>query len=184
MAPPPPKKGPNVAPSANAPNPHRMAPHPPATTTALDRSTSQRLPQTKPHKAGDQLARANTTRDRRSPAPSNGQAPPPPVAFPSQKPNKSSPGSSQTDLRLKPSASMRDRERGGHDVRSAAQQQPSPAAASLQKVANGPGATPRRREKKEKDKAKDEDIVKRLQAICTDADPTRLYRNLVKIGAG
>ena len=130
-----------------------MAPHPPATTTALDRSTSQRLPPSKPHKSGDQLARANTTRDRRSPAPSNGQAPPPPVAFPAQKPNKSSPGSSQTDLRLKPSASMRERERGGHDVRSAAQQQPSPAAASLQKVANGPGATPRRREKKEKDKA-------------------------------
>lgn len=100
------------------------------------------------------------------------------MAFPSQKPTKSSPGSSQTDL--KPSASMR----GGHELRSAAQQQPSPATASLQKVASGPGATPRRREKKEKDKAKDEDIVKRLQAICTDADPTRLYRNLVKIGAG
>ena len=46
------------------------------------------------------------------------------------------------------------------------------------------GATPRRREKKEKDKDKEADIVKRLQAICTDADPTRLYRNLVKIGAG
>ncbi|KZT65044.1 Pkinase-domain-containing protein [Daedalea quercina L-15889] len=178
-APPPPKKAPSAPPSGqNAPSPHRMAPHPPATTTALDRSTSQRLPQSKPHKSGDQLARANTTRDRRSPAPGNGQAPTPPVAFPPQKPTKTSPGSSQTDL--KPSASMR----GPHDVRSAAQQQPSPAAASLQKVANGPGATPRRREKKEKDKAKDEDIVKRLQAICTDADPTRLYRNLVKIGAG
>jgi len=28
------------------------------------------------------------------------------------------------------------------------------------------------------------DIVKRLQMICTDADPTKLYRNLVKIGQG
>ncbi|GAA94775.1 uncharacterized protein L969DRAFT_54952 [Mixia osmundae IAM 14324] len=28
------------------------------------------------------------------------------------------------------------------------------------------------------------DIVKRLQAICTDADPTKLYRGLVKIGQG
>lgn len=28
------------------------------------------------------------------------------------------------------------------------------------------------------------DVVKKLQAICTDADPTRLYRNLVKIGQG
>ena len=41
-----------------------------------------------------------------------------------------------------------------------------------------------RREKKEKDKEKEMDIVKRLQAICTDADPTKLYRNLVKIGQG
>ena len=64
-------------------------------------------------------------------------------------------------------------------------QQPSAATASLQKAAgagNVPGATPRRREKKDKDK--EADIVKRLQAICTDADPTRLYRNLNKIGAG
>jgi p21-activated kinase 1 len=45
-------------------------------------------------------------------------------------------------------------------------------------------ATPRRREKKEKDKDKEIDIVKRLQQICTDADPTKLYRNLVKIGQG
>jgi p21-activated kinase 1 len=57
---------------------------------------------------------------------------------------------------------------------------PSPAATQLAKV--GAGATPRRREKK--DAAKEADIVKRLQAICTDADPTRLYRNLVKIGQG
>jgi p21-activated kinase 1 len=62
----------------------------------------------------------------------------------------------------------------------AAAQQPSAAATQLAKV--GAGATPRRREKKDKDK--EADIVKRLQAICTDADPTRLYRNLVKIGQG
>lgn len=62
---------------------------------------------------------------------------------------------------------------------------PGPAAQSLAKAAAAAGqgvATPRRREKK--DKAGDFDIVKRLQAICTDADPTRLYRNLVKIGQG
>jgi p21-activated kinase 1 len=53
--------------------------------------------------------------------------------------------------------------------------------ASLAKTA---GATPRRREKKKEDKANDADVVKRLQQICTDADPTRLYRNLVKIGQG
>ena len=73
------------------------------------------------------------------------------------------------------------------DPRAAKQDQPqSPAAASLAKAsASAAGvATPRRREKKDKDKDKDFDIVKRLQQICTDADPTRLYRNLVKIGQG
>jgi hypothetical protein len=39
-----------------------------------------------------------------------------------------------------------------------------------------------RREKE--DRANDADIVNRLQLICTDADPTRLYRNLVKVGQG
>ncbi|CAG8573794.1 10973_t:CDS:10 [Diversispora eburnea] len=28
------------------------------------------------------------------------------------------------------------------------------------------------------------DVIERLKAICTDADPTKLYRNLVKIGQG
>ena len=46
--------------------------------------------------------------------------------------------------------------------------------------------TPQRREKEKEEKVEDADadIVKRLQQICTDADPTRLYRNLVKIGQG
>jgi p21-activated kinase 1 len=60
-------------------------------------------------------------------------------------------------------------------------QQRSVAVASLAKAA---GATLRRREKKKEDKANDVDIISRLQQICTDADPTRLYRNLVKIGQG
>jgi p21-activated kinase 1 len=45
-------------------------------------------------------------------------------------------------------------------------------------------ATPRRREKKKSDEANDADIVERLQHICTDADPTRLYRDLVEIDQG
>ena len=49
---------------------------------------------------------------------------------------------------------------------------------------NSTTPTPRRREKKDKDKVKDEDVVRRLQQICTDADPTKLYRNLVRIGQG
>ncbi|GBE86664.1 Serine/threonine-protein kinase SMU1 [Sparassis crispa] len=175
VAPPPPKR---AATTQGTPSPHRAAPHPPAPLTpALDRSTSQRLPTSKPYKSTDQLSRANTTRDRRSHGPSGGtpphpQTPPPPP--PSGHPGKS--GSATADLSR--SATTR-------DTRSAAAQQPSAATASLQKAAGvGGTATPRRREKKEKDKDKEADIVKRLQQICTDADPTRLYRNLVKIGAG
>ena len=59
--------------------------------------------------------------------------------------------------------------------------QRSAAVASLAKAA---GAVPRRREKKKEDKANEANIVKRLQQICTDGDPSRLYRNLVKIGPG
>ncbi len=42
--------------------------------------------------------------------------------------------------------------------------------------------TPRRRKMEAKEN--EGDIVKRLQQICTDADPTRLYRNLVKMNEG
>jgi p21-activated kinase 1 len=62
-----------------------------------------------------------------------------------------------------------------------APQQQSAVAASLAKSA---GASPRRREKKKQSKADDADLMKRLQGICKDADPTRLYRNLAKIGQG
>lgn len=50
------------------------------------------------------------------------------------------------------------------------------------KHAGGPGAQPRRREPK--NRKGDSDIVERLKAICTDSDPTKLYRSLVKIGQG
>ncbi|KAG0215941.1 signal transducing kinase of the PAK [Mortierella sp. GBA30] len=44
---------------------------------------------------------------------------------------------------------------------------------------------PKRREKKtDKDAVSSQDVIRRLQAICTDADPTKLYRNLIKIGQG
>jgi p21-activated kinase 1 len=59
--------------------------------------------------------------------------------------------------------------------------QQSAVAASSAKSA---GASPRRREKKKQGKTNDADLMKRLQGICKDADPTRLYRNLVKIGQG
>lgn len=58
--------------------------------------------------------------------------------------------------------------------------QQSAAVASLVKAA----AAPMRREKKQRGKAKDADIIRRLRQICTDADPTRSYHNFVKIGQG
>ncbi|GAA6017315.1 hypothetical protein JCM11491_000626 [Sporobolomyces phaffii] len=66
-----------------------------------------------------------------------------------------------------------------------AQQQPPPSQALSKKPSiapGGPGNQPRRREPKHKKEAAD--VVERLKAICTDADPTKLYRNLVKIGQG
>jgi p21-activated kinase 1 len=100
-------------------------------------------------------------------------------------PVRESPNSSTADLALKsqPTVAVNGpvAERRAPQPPAAPQQQ-SAAVASLAKTAAG--ATPRRREKKKEDKANDADIVKRLQQICTDADPTRLYRNLVKIGQG
>lgn len=165
LPPPPPKKpSPPGSTVITGPTPYRPAPTPPSIATpALDRSTSQRIPP-KPTKPLDALGRANTTRDRRSPAP--------PSAIKdqvTQPPSKPSPGSSATDLPLK----QRDPRAVSTSVQNSA------AQSNLAKVSGV--ATPRKRTK---DKTKDEDIIKRLQAICTDADPTKLYRNLVKIGQG
>jgi p21-activated kinase 1 len=152
-----------------APTSYRPAPTPPsAATPSLDRSTSQRVP-TKVSKSSD-LGRANTTRDR--PAPSGQSS--------ATQQIKQSPGSSSSDLPLKQGQSPATVTKERIDSR-AQSHTVSPAASSLAKVSGV--ATPRRREKKV-DKNKEEDIVKRLQKICTDADPTRLYRNLVKIGQG
>uniref|UniRef100_V5EYI6 non-specific serine/threonine protein kinase n=2 Tax=Kalmanozyma brasiliensis (strain GHG001) TaxID=1365824 RepID=V5EYI6_KALBG len=59
----------------------------------------------------------------------------------------------------------------------------SALAASKSVKAQGPGAVPRRRETK-KNTIKDSEVIAKLQAICTDADPTKLYRSLQKIGQG
>lgn len=184
-APPPPGKPlppisvPSMTPTSPAPTSYRPAPAPPsAVTPSLDRSTSQRTPQ-KSSKSSDSLARANTTQNKRTPAQSPGSglvaSGPAPKA-----PIKHSPSSSTGDLKHR----ERERERE-RDPRAVKQEQPqSPAVQSLAKASSSAAgvATPRRREKKGGDK--EFDIVARLKQICTDADPTRLYRNLVKIGQG
>ena len=139
----------------------------------LDRSVSTRS-QSKTNSPA--MSRSNTTKesriasDRHTPqhqqSSQQSQTPPTPTPMKS-KVNanaKQSPKNSSTDLKHKP------------------QQPTNQAQNKLGTGLNPPGAAPRRREKK--DKEDDSDIVKRLQQICTDADPTRLYRNLVKIGAG
>ncbi|KAG8685640.1 signal transducing kinase of the PAK [Ceratobasidium sp. 423] len=156
-------QAPSPAPSSFRPAP--SAPSPAAPSLSLDRSKSQRSPPS-PQPQAD-VARSKSQREAPR-APSTIRAPPQPGQKIAQ----------------------------GH-IRERADKvapAPSPALASLAKHAPdkptgatsgvappGSSATPRRREKKEKN---DGDIVKRLQAICTDADPTRLYRNLVKIGQG
>ncbi|KAG9103494.1 signal transducing kinase of the PAK [Ceratobasidium sp. 370] len=165
----PPKEQPPVpatsAPSAFRPAP--SAPSPAAPSLSLDRSKSQRAPPSPSPQP--EVARSKSQRDAPR-APSTARSPPTPT------------GTGQKIAQ-------------GHHVRERvdkAAAPPSPAIASLAKHAGdkgggsgvappGASATPRRREKKDKG---DQDIVKRLQAICTDADPTRLYRNLVKIGQG
>ncbi|KAF9377113.1 signal transducing kinase of the PAK [Mortierella sp. AD011] len=63
--------------------------------------------------------------------------------------------------------------------------QPKPAATSPLTPHHTHQQQPKRREKKqEKETVSSQDVIRRLQAICTDADPTKLYRNLVKIGQG
>ncbi|KAJ7334158.1 STE/STE20/PAKA protein kinase [Mycena albidolilacea] len=171
-SPPPPPKKPQSqsAFSSPAPTAYRPAPTPPsAVSPALDRSTSQRTPSKPPGPSSKPVERSNTARDpSRQPA-----KPAIPTASVGSPPSKPSPGSSSSDLPMR-SQSTR------------APPQPSAAAASLAKASAAAGASPtaRPRQKKAADKDKDSDIVRRLQQICTDADPTRLYRSLVKIGQG
>lgn len=42
----------------------------------------------------------------------------------------------------------------------------------------------RREQRQQKEAIKDAQVIADLKAICTDADPTKLYRNMIKIGQG
>ena len=182
---------------------------PPSTTPAppsLDRSTSTRTPSTAPHAPTKQRSMENLASGPSTPTRSISQREPP-RASPSMKKKPTNTdgvaaGSSATSPaspNANPYGSFAPAPPPGTANIAAVQQSPltreraerpappppGTAAQSLQKAAAAASqgvATPRRREKK--DKANEVDIVKRLREICTDADPTRLYRNLVKIGQG
>ncbi len=126
--------------------------------------------------------------DRMSSTPVQGISPPPPIqdAAPAAYPGApKSVNASTEESRNSPNAddAVRSQATVPSNDTVAERQAPhqrSATVASLAKAAAG--ATTNRREKKKEGEANDTDIVKRLQQICTDADPTRLYRDLVKIG--
>jgi p21-activated kinase 1 len=163
---------PQSASPSHLPASYRSASSPPLSAHPnLNRSNSQQSVPKSPH--SDTLIRANTTKDRHY------LAPPASVEAPIQE----SSNSWIADLASKSQATV---VANGPVERQVSQpptppQQPNTTVTGLAKTG---GATPRRREKMKKDKANDADIVKHLQQIFMDADPTRLYRNLVKIGQG
>ena len=186
-----PSTGASGAPSAVPPalQPYRPAPTPSsAIPPSLDRSNSANI-QPKSPTPVDQLARAKTQRERNSNVPDIKR---PSTAQDDRRPAYAAatvanvPQTSRAAPAPPTSEGARTRERpppGGGGGATGATGGPTPAVAKLQVQHAAAQATPRRRERK-KDTGNGEDIVKRLQAICTDADPTRLYRNLVKIGQG
>jgi p21-activated kinase 1 len=62
----------------------------------------------------------------------------------------------------------------------------APTAAPLDPAMDVSSAAParRREQRRLKEAARDAKIIENLRAICTDADPTKLYRNMVKVGQG
>ncbi|KAF8329444.1 kinase-like domain-containing protein [Cantharellus anzutake] len=195
--PPPPTKKISVPPpvskdtpsSATSPYPSRPAPAPPA----LDRSTSARTPQTpsRSRETGDDItpSRSISQRDasrlyqtKKSPSPASSSLTLVQTALSPNNPY-AAPGDnivSGTTI-ASPSTPVGSKELLARDR--SERRAPAPPGTAAQQLAKTAGAaTPRRREKK--DKASEIDIVKRLQAICSEGDPTRQYRNLVKIGQG
>ena len=161
-------------------SPSRNAPIPSSNRPALDRSVSAR---TQPKSNSPAMSRSNTTKEARSTpdrhvphhqqlqTQQSAQQPQPQQTLPTSTKSKNTnvqppPNTSSTD----PKTNLKPKQPSAHVH--------SKPGTGL----NPPGAAPRRREKK--DKEDDSDIIRRLQQICTDADPTRLYRSLVKIGAG
>lgn len=176
-APAPPKK-----PTTSAPQSYRAPPPPPSSgssTSGLDRTTSTRLPSKSPSAPGS-VSRSNTTGGpRRSPIPQQQASQQPP----STAPYNTSPSSTPKMAPMSPKVTPISPSRAPPPPPSSGGSAPAVYHPKMAQPGSGT-PTPRRREKKDKDKAKDEDVVRRLQQICTDADPTKLYRNLVRIGQG
>lgn len=109
---------------------------------------------------GKQLDRSMSTREPARPAP----APPKPQRSVSQR----SPGPAGAPSRPAPPPP------------STSTQAPQASPANPPAGSAPPAAIPR----KKKAKLSDAEVIERLNGICTDADPTKLYRSFTKIGQG
>jgi p21-activated kinase 1 len=164
---------PQSASPSHLPASYRAVPSPPLSAHPnVDRSNSQQSVPKSPQ--SDTLIRANTTKDRRYLAPSAAV----------EAPVRESPSSwianpiSNSQATVVANSQVAERQVSQHPT---PPRQPNTTVTGLAKAG---GATPRRREKMKEDNANDADTVKHLQQILMDADPTRLYRNLVKTGQG
>ncbi|CAH7671302.1 STE/STE20/PAKA protein kinase [Phakopsora pachyrhizi] len=134
---------------------------------ALDRSVSYKAPTNHKFSGNHPLPSSVSNRSHPSPAKLNQTS-----AQASLQPSRPPPP--------KPSSNSQSKQQPQHLLKSSSvKHTPGP---------NAPGSVPRRREQKgsntSQNKASDKVVIDRLKAICTDADPTKLYRNLVKIGQG
>ena len=151
---------------------YRSMPSPPLPADSnLDQSNSQQPVPRSPH--SDILIHANTTKDRHYLAPS---------AY-VEAPVRESPSSRIADPSSKSQAIVAANGPGAEHQVSQPPTPPQQSNTTVTGLAKTGGVT-LRREKMKGDKANDVDIVKHLQQILMDADPTRLYHNLVKTGQG
>ncbi|TIA89913.1 hypothetical protein E3P99_01811 [Wallemia hederae] len=206
--PPPPMKKTISNPGSTRGEAPRPAPPPPrpAPPPQIDRSVSHRIPPN-PTSASRTLERAKSQQTKPAGAPSTsggnvGAAVTPPVVPPSVAP--AAPAASNNPYTRAPPPL--------HNPQAQMAKQPSAASAALARAASknnkaipqippslqaaqphaqpgqgqqGPGPVPRRRENNSASKQQSEaEIILKLQSICTDADPTKLYKNLIKIGQG
>lgn len=146
----------------------------------LDRSQSQRRPPS-PHGSPAFSSPPPAVPSLKGFQPSR---PPPPV--PGSSSNSIPQQQQQQYHQVPPPLQQQSSYQGNQIVRKQSQHQPPPIPQQPGQYPRDdvPAAIPRRRKTDNASQIEHEQVVARLKEICTDADPTKLYRNLVKIGQG
>ncbi|TIB97264.1 hypothetical protein E3Q17_03466 [Wallemia mellicola] len=158
-APPPPRPAP--PPQLDRSVSHRIPPNPTSASRTLERAKSQQSQQSKPAGPSSSIATPNSYNRA-----------PPPIHNP------------QVQLAKQPSAASAALARAASKNNKVIPQippslQPQSQPPQQQSPQQGPGPVPRRRENNNVSKQQSEaEIILKLQSICTDADPTKLYKNL------